>query len=109
MRGRQIGMELAEGIGDERRVGFEDCGDDFLVLPPRNRAGRIDERAAGRERSRSASQYASLKIGEARWVLRILSPAGVGTRGERSQVRARRIHENAIVATAEVGLGRVTI
>ena len=72
-----------------------------------DRAGRVDHRPAGRQRAGGAGQQPALQQRQPLDQLRRLPPAGVGARGERSEVGARRIHEDPIVARAEVGLGGV--
>ena len=86
------------GRGDRRRSSFS---------RRRDRAGRVDQRAARAQRPRRADQQPALERGEALDVGRRLAPAGVGARGERPEVGAGRVQEDPIVARAEVGLGRV--
>ena len=69
----------------------------------RDRAGRVDERPAGAQRRGRPREDRLLDRGEALDQLGRLAPAGVGPRGERAEIGAGRIHENAIVAASEVG------
>ena len=77
-------------LGQERR-------DHALVLGGRDRARGVDERAARAQRGRAGAQDRGLLAREPRRQVRRLAPARVGARGERAEVRARRVDEHAVV------------
>ena len=88
---------------DVRGIARE-LGGDGLVLAGRDRAGRVDERAARGQRPGRADEQPALQRGEPLARLGRLAPARVGARGERPEIGAGRVQEDPIVARAEVGL-----
>src|SRR5690606_1700279 len=74
---------------------------------PGDRAGRVDERAAGAQRDRAGGQDRALQAREARDRRRVLAPARVGAPGEGAEVGTGRVHEHAIVTRTDVVAGGV--
>ena len=73
----------------------------LLVLAPRDRAGRVDERAAWAQGPAARRRIRRWSAARRSTSLGRLAPARVGPRGERAEVGAGRVHEDPVVARAE--------
>ena len=102
-RGSEGGVGSAEVVDGEGRLAAERCGDDPLVLPARDGARGIDERPAAPKRVPASGEDPLLQGREAGDRFGVLAPPRVRPRRERAEVRAGRVHEDAIVTRADVG------
>src|SRR5204863_5347770 len=107
--GGQRRKARAEVIRQHARAPSQQSRHPLLVLARRDRAGGVDERAAIVERPRAAGEYPLLDRSEALDQLRRFAPASVGPRAEGAEIGAWRVHEDAIVATRDVGSGCVRL
>src|SRR4051812_1588396 len=89
---RQVGAQVCRG---EILVSGQEGCHDPLVLDGRDRAGRIHKDTAGPQRRRSGLEDRALQPGK-RLGAPGLAPARVGPRGERSQIRAGRVDQDAV-------------
>src|SRR4051794_8468998 len=78
---------LAQVVRPELRMLGEEGGHDVLVLARRDRAGGVDERAAGPQRGGARAQDRGLGAREPLGLVGRLAPARVGAARERAEVR----------------------
>src|ERR1700761_4648439 len=108
---RRQGAEIVQF--ERRRLAgcarFEQRRDPVLVLAPRDRAGRVDEGAARPQQLRRVEERLLLHRGDPLDDPRRFAPARVGARGERAEVRAGRVEEDAVEAFGQWQLGRVAL
>ena len=92
--GGQLDAEVIEG---EIGVGVQERGDLALVLGRGDRARRVDQHAARTERPRRPPRESRACASASSAKRRALhAPAQIGTRLQRAQARARRVHEHAV-------------
>ena len=75
----------------------------LAILLGMHGAGGIDQTPGWLQQGRQAFEQPLLLIGQFGDAVGLDSPAGIGMAGQRSQPRARGIHQNAIKVTAPLG------
>src|SRR6476620_10598966 len=102
--GRREGRSQGAEIVELQRRGVTRLGsaqqrlDLVLVLAAGDRAGRVDEGAAGPQNRGGVAQQRALDLDQPADRLRRLAPAGVGAGGEGTKVRAGRVEQDPVEA-----------
>src|SRR5690606_29713153 len=101
-----MGQGLAGIDKLELRMGFEQGGDEVLVFLRFDRAGGVDEAAAGRRAGQGVPDDAALELGELCDVGMTEAPADIDSAAEDAGVRAGDLEEDGVEGGAPLRGGR---